>query len=192
MNQEVSSPKNSRQILYFDMDGVLVDFDKSYEKLTGGLSLRAYSKKVGDKPAHDIFLDAGTKYWADMDWVQGGRELFAAGERLFSNIWILSSAGTTSPELAKTVIQGKREWLQRHLPQIPMSKVLVVLGRHRKKEYAAKNAILIDDMPDTIESWNKRGGSGILHDFNNYKKSIEALEDLAEPIKLRELASRFV
>jgi 5'(3')-deoxyribonucleotidase len=172
------------------MDGVLVDFDKSYEQLTGGLSLRAYSKKVGDRKAHDIFLDAGTKYWADMDWVQGGRELLAAAERLFSNVWILSSAGTTNPELAKTVIQGKQEWLQRNVPSIPMSKVLIVLGRHRKKEYAQENAILVDDMPDTIESWNKRGGDGILHSHLTYKKSIEALEDLAKPIKLSELARR--
>jgi 5'(3')-deoxyribonucleotidase len=188
--QYVTEHKNSDAILYLDMDGVLVDFDKSYEQLTGGLSLRAYSKKVGDRKAHDIFLDAGTKYWADMDWVQGGRELLAAAERLFSNVWILSSAGTTNPELAKTVIQGKQEWLQRNVPSIPMSKVLIVLGRHRKKEYAQENAILVDDMPDTIESWNKRGGDGILHSHLTYKKSIEALEDLAKPIKLSELARR--
>jgi 5'(3')-deoxyribonucleotidase len=188
--QAVTENKNSDSILYLDMDRVLVDFDKSYEQLTGGLSLRAYSKKVGDRKAHDIFLEAGTKYWADMDWIQGGRELLAAAENLFSNVWILSSAGTTSPELAKTVIAGKQEWLKRHVPSIPMSKVLIVLGRHRKKEYAAKNAILVDDMPDTIESWNKKGGDGILHSHLTYKNSIEALEDLAKPIKLSELAKR--
>lgn len=188
----VTENKNNTAVLYLDMDGVLVDFDKSYEKLTGGLNLRDYSKKVGDRKAHDIFLDAGTKYWEDMDWIDGGQELLATAQRLFSNVWILSSAGTRSPELAATVIAGKREWLKRHIPSIPMSKVLIVLGRHRKKEYAAKNAILVDDMPDTIESWNKAGGDGILHSHLTYKKSIEALEDLAHPIKLSEIVRRVI
>ena len=180
MNQEVTTLKNNDQILYLDMDGVIVDFDKAYSKLAGGKSLQANSLAIGEKPARDKFLKAGTKFWSEMEWIQGGKELISTAEKHFSNVWILSSAGTINSKLAETVIQGKLEWLAKHIPSIPMSKVIVVLGRHRKKDYAVKNAILVDDMRDTIESWNVKGGNGILHDYRFYKNSIDALECLSQ------------
>jgi hypothetical protein len=51
---------------------------------------------------------------------------------------------------------------------------------------------LVDDLEDTIKSWDSRGGIGILHDFNNYQDTIDELEILSlsgHKIKLKELIS---
>ncbi len=170
--------KNTESILYLDMDGVLVDFDKGYAKIASGKTLKSVALESGETVARNTFLQAGASFWANLDWIQGGPELIKTAQKHFSNVWILSSAGTIKPELGKTVIQGKLEWLKKNVPSIPTSNVLIVYGKHRKKEYAAKNAILVDDMPDTIESWQNKGGNGILHSHHYYKKTIASLEDL--------------
>lgn len=161
------------------MDGVLVDFDKGYSKLVGGKSLKANSLENGEQSARDRFLQAGPQFWADLEWIDGGKEVLDTAQRLFTNVWILSSAGTTNEKLGQSVIKGKQEWLSKHIPSIPLSNVLIVYGKHRKKEYASRSRILVDDLPDTIASWTENHGIGILHSHTNYKKSIETLNGLA-------------
>lgn len=65
--------------------------------------------------------------------------------------------------------------------------IFIVGGKHRKQEYASRNGILVDDVASTIYQWNVKGGYGILHHSENYKKTLEELEDLANPIKLGEI-----
>jgi hypothetical protein len=35
--------------------------------------------------------------------------------------------------------------------------------RHQKQLFAGENRILIDDLANTIDEWNAKGGIGILH-----------------------------
>jgi hypothetical protein len=51
---------------------------------------------------------------------------------------------------------------------------------------------LVDDIEDTIKSWDSKGGIGILHDYTNYRVTIDELEILSNSghkIKLKELIS---
>jgi hypothetical protein len=78
------------------------------------------------------------------------------------------------------------------MPEMDPSKVFIVFGKHLKIGYARKNSILVDDVWVTIHNWNKAGGFGIHHNYNNYKKTIEDLEDISRPINLSEIAKRFL
>lgn len=184
--------KNTDYILYLDMDGVLVNFDGGFLKLTNGMDLKQFATAHGDSATCDKYLKAGIEWWANLEWIQGGQEIWKAANRLFSNVRILSSAGTTDPIKSEMVIKGKLGWLSRHLPSIPSEHVHIVLGKHRKQEYATTDTILVDDMATTIKEWNAKGGFGILHNNKTYKKSIEAMEEIAKPIKLSELAKRYL
>lgn len=172
------------------MDGVLVDFDNGYKKMTNGLDIKSFSELHGKDVAKNTFLTAGVKFWAGLDWIQGGREVFDTATKLFKTVKILSSAGTTDPEKGNMVIEGKREWLKKNIPSFPLQDAYIVGGRHLKQSYASKNSILVDDMAETIQQWNAAGGNGILHHASSYKKTIETLEDLSRPIKLTELVKR--
>jgi len=180
---------NKTYTVYLDMDGVLVDFQKSYNNLPGGTRIKSNSAEQDVSKAREKYLTAGPKFWADMDWIHGGKELFQVAAAQFQSIKILSSAGTTDIEKGKPVIEGKLQWLSRHLPSISRDNIHIVYGSHRKAEYATPNAILVDDLSSTIKAWNDKNGIGILHDAKYYKKSIDALEKLAKPIKLSELVS---
>lgn len=182
--------KNSEMTLYLDMDGVLVDFEAGYSKIARGMGIKEFSATFGEKEARNNYLNAGTEFWANLNWIHGGKELWNASSLLFERVCILSSAGTTDPQKATTVEAGKREWLRKNIPSVSQDNVFIVRGKHLKQNLAARNAILVDDLPSTIQTWNLRGGFGILHNAKNYKNTIEALEDISQPIRLQELVKR--
>lgn len=186
-----NATKNTEYVLYLDMDGVLVDFEGGYLKISSGLSLQEYANAYTIEDARQRYLDEGASFWANLGWIHGGKELWDAASRLFERVCILSSAGTTDEEKASIVAAGKREWLKNNIPSIPDNRIFIVPGKHRKQEYAAKDAILVDDVAATIKQWNANGGYGILHNSKNYKKTIEDLEDISRPMKLSEIVKRF-
>ena len=182
---------NTEYNLFLDMDGVIVDFDGGYEKLAHGLNAKDIASQYGEKTARDVYLEAGLHFWANLEWLYGGQELWEASNKLFQNIYILSSGGTTNPERAKMVETGKRLWLKKNIPNLTPENIIIVMGKHLKPDYATKTSILVDDVSITIRRCNDRGGYGILHNCNHYEKTIEELEDISRPIKLSELIKRF-
>jgi len=177
---------NETNKIYLDLDGVLVNFDKGYKKLSNDISLGEYAKLYGKQPAKEIFFNAGPKFWEDLEWISGGKELFNVTSDLFKQVFILSSTGTSDELKSKVVETGKRNWLKTHIPSIPSENIFVVRGRHRKQEHSTPNSILVDDMVDTVNSWNSLGGIGILHNSDNYQETIEELKllSLIKQVKL--------
>lgn len=172
------------------MDRVLVDFEGGFVKLSKGFKSSDLYKQYGDKAVQQYYLSAGPDFWADLDWIEGGRELWEVSRKLFRRVNILSSAGTADPEKGKPVIAGKKMWLKKHMPEMPDSNIFIVLGKHNKPNYATKESILVDDVSETIKKWNAKGGYGILHDAPHYKRTIETLEDIVRPLNLTEIIKR--
>lgn len=191
MATAVLQHKNEDMTVYLDMDGVLVNFNGGFKRLSSGLDLKGYAAAFGEPATRQRYLKAGEDFWAGLEWITGGEEVWNAASNLFERVCILSSAGTTDQEMGAVVEAGKRKWLHNHIPSLPPNRIFIVMGKHRKQEYATRDSILVDDASETIKQWNARGGYGILHNANNYKKSIEELEDLARPIKLSEIVKRF-
>jgi 5'(3')-deoxyribonucleotidase len=159
-----------KYIIFCDMDGVLVDFDKGYEELTGK------STKHVDSQDRDGFWNlfnnsleekgiSEYQYWADLDWQPGGQELWNYIKQYTPYIL---TAPTYNPESK----QGKREWVQR----LDGMKNIYFKPARFKQELSGKNRILIDDRADTINNWNTAGGIGILH--TSAANTIEQLKQL--------------
>lgn len=165
--------------IFCDMDGCLTNFNKGYKKLSNDISLGKYAELYGKQPAKDVFLNAGSKFWEDLEWIEGGKELFNAASSLFKHVCILSSTGTSDETKSKIVDAGKRNWLKVNIPSISPENIFIVKGRHLKQEHSNSNSILVDDLEDTVKSWNERGGVGIVHDYNNHQLTIEKLKELA-------------
>jgi len=164
---------------YLDLDGVLVNFSKGYKKLSNGMSIRRYLETHTKPEAKNLFLNAGTKFWEELEWIEGGKELYDTASRLYKCIKILSSTGTQDETKSKIVEEGKRNWIKQHIPTIQPKDIFIVRGRLHKKEHASPNAILVDDVMETIHDWNAAGGVGIHHDYKNYQLTIDKLERLA-------------
>jgi len=142
-----------KYIIFCDMDGVLVDFDKGYNNLTG-------------KPTNHNDVQDKYEYWVNLPWMSDGMILWNYIKKFTPYI-------LTAPSRDPGSKQGKIEWANR----LDGMKNIYFKPAYAKAEYSKKNRILIDDKSSTIEQWNQRGGIGILHtSTTNTIKQLQQLE----------------
>ena len=103
-----------------------------------------------------------SKFFSELKWMPGGKELWAFVNQHFIRVKILSALGKTD-KIDKKTSTGKREWLSHHIPSLTSDDIILVDNKHHKRRYCKPGDIIIDDTPIIIEEWNKKGGIGILH-----------------------------
>jgi len=155
--KEEETSSSPQYKIYCDMDGVLVDFDKGYNQLTGKPT--HHSDVQGKQDFWNTFRQgledkkmSEKDYWANLQWMPDGKELWDKIKPLNPT---LLSAPSRDPQSR----WGKRIWVKKNIPGTP----LILAAAEAKKNYAKKNAILIDDRVSNINDWNNAGGIGILH-----------------------------
>ena len=163
-NRIIEEIKPTKYTLYCDMDGVLCDFEKRFEDLTG-LSPNAFRDKHGLDEFWKLIDDDGVRFWVGMDWMPDGKQLW---DYIKPNVYSLLS----SPSYDNSSRLGKRLWVKKNIPGTK----LILAARKNKQDYSKKGAILIDDLKPTIDEWNAKGGIGILH--TSAASTIEQLKKL--------------
>lgn len=151
-------------MVYLDMDGVLCDFEKEFQKISHGVLPRDYEAEHSTKKYWNLVLEQGTGFWENMETTPDMIEL---KEYVFSNflkIGILSSS-SRKEHGSNIPTQGKMKFLRKHgfLTYIPKENVKIVDSAQQKKNYAWSNKILVDDYDKNIRAWKGAGGIGILH-----------------------------
>jgi FMN phosphatase YigB (HAD superfamily) len=148
--------------IFCDMDGVLVDFNKGYFKLTGH-QLDGVHRT--DTHFWDPINKAGYDFWINLEWMPDGKELWSYIEKYGPK---LLSAPSRQPDSRI----AKHDWVNRELPDVH----LILRSAKHKKDFASPTSILIDDRVDNIADWVGAGGIGILH--KNTEDTILQLKDL--------------
>ena len=136
--------------IYCDMDGVLADFERGYEELTG-IDLSSDSRPE-DKEFWDPISKAGVKFWAGLKWMSDGQELW-------NYIKPHTPKLLSAPSREESSRIGKYVWVKHKIPGTK----LILRYANKKKELASPTSILIDDRKANIDSWEVAGGIGILH-----------------------------
>ena len=148
-----------------DMDGVLVDFLGGACKFHGvtydGLPHNPYSQ-TEQKPweiegvfgmsPHKLWNPLGRDFWANLDPLPYCHEVVELLSERFGeeNICLL-----TSPIRTDGCIDGKMDWIRKHLPQF---KRRFLVGP--AKQFAASSShVLVDDRPKNIEEFKAVGGN---------------------------------
>ena len=140
--------------IYWDMDGVLCDFVKGAEKLTG--------KKIdvwaqGSKSEKWGQIKSKKDFWSTLPWNPGGKQLWTFLKRYDTEIL----SAYVEDIYDKNCIPGKKSWASRNLG-IASNKINLV-KRVQKQQFADKNSILIDDYEKNAREFTARGGIGIHH-----------------------------
>lgn len=168
-----------RYQLFVDLDGVLADFDRAVEKITGLRPSQQSPKAMWPRLART------PGFYANLPWMEDGPELWRRVAPLDPVILTgLPRGNWAEPQ--------KLEWCRREVgPEVP---VIACMSREKADkaaewllEHAAGNAagptagatpvpVLIDDRASLKERWEEAGGVFILH--TSAAESIAALEKL--------------
>ena len=151
--------KNTYKI-YVDMDGVLANFEKRFEDLAG-MGADEYKDKYGIKEFWNL-IDEKHKvsFWR-------GIEPMVDAEKLIDFVSNYDYELLTAPSVKKQSVIGKSLWVKdktgQLFPFLPKVNYKFAKDKHLIKPKLSEFDILIDDRQDTIDRWNRAGGTGILH-----------------------------
>jgi 5'(3')-deoxyribonucleotidase len=147
--------------IFFDLDGVLADFDRGVIEL-------AHSQ-VLDQASEDFVRE--DKMWSDISKVPHfyfNLSPMPGALKMFNEVYaeygdrveILSGI----PKPRRGVVDAAEDKIRwSHLYLSPNIKVNIVFKEQKKNFCSGIDCILIDDLNANIESWKNSGGIGILH-----------------------------
>ena len=163
MNEQEGEQKYK---IYCDMDGVICDFDKRFEQVSGGISPRQYEDQNGKEAFWDLIDNqTGVKFWVGMPWMPNGKQLWDYIKKYTPTL-------LSAPSRQNESRLGKRLWVRNNIPGTK----LILASAQNKQNYSGTNRILIDDRPSNIEQWKSAGGIGIL--FISTEQTIKELQKL--------------
>ena len=144
--------------IYCDMDGVLCDFDKQFEKYFK-MTPEEYKEKVGKKEFYKAISEKGEEYWNTMDWMPEGKKLW---DKIKNHSPII----VTSPGTFSGAKEGKLIWIEKNLKPAPKAVKFEQAGEKQnvlqgKSEEEIKKSVLIDDYDKNIDAWKAAGGKTI-------------------------------
>jgi FMN phosphatase YigB (HAD superfamily) len=149
--------------IYCDLDGVLADFDRGYQELTGINTQQANLN--GTESFWEPINKAGAPFWIKLKWMVDGKKLWEYIKK--HNPTLLSA-----PSREESSRMGKRIWVKQKLPETK----LILEYAEKKQNHASYNSILIDDRKKNIEQWIAAGGIGIFH--TSTEETIKQLKKL--------------
>ena len=143
-------------IIYLDMDGVLTDFNKEYERMFGARPEEGWRRNKHFWSNWDTFIESGG--FKRLDKHKDADKLLQYVHELRVPVEILTSSGGEKHH--DEVTRQKIIWLCDN--SIPY-KANVVPGGSKKAMFAKPWHILIDDTERVVENYRKAGGTAILH-----------------------------
>ncbi len=159
-------PVNGR--IYFDMDGVLADFDRGLREMCG-----MEPQEQGNDAVDDMVfaaVRAVPHFYLNLKPVEGMLELFGEVRSAYGGrVEILTGV----PSARRGIVDAssdKVEWVGRYLGK---DVVVHTVARKEKRDYA-EGCILIDDFEKNIGEWKAAGGEGVL--FTSVQSARETLK----------------
>ena len=160
--------------IYFDMDGVLADFDRGIKEL-GKIAKVDQSKATS--ATDDALWDAVrsvVNFYDKLEPVSGSVEMFKKLYSIYGDKCEILSAVPKPHRNIPSAREDKIKWVRRVLSD---QVVINLVYRAEKQDFVkGKGCILIDDYQINIDEWNEAGGTGIL--FESVDKVLEKLKEL--------------
>ena len=162
--------------IYFDMDGVLADFERGVRELCG-LEPISQNVKDNDSTEEDNMWRAIKEvghFYNKLEFMPGAKEMFdAVYGRYGDKCEILT--GIPKPKRGiESSGEDKKAWMKRLLSSD--IKVNIVYREEKQRFCTGKDCILIDDLEKNIKEWEAMRGTGVLN--ITAPKTLERLKEL--------------
>ena len=148
--------------IYFDMDGVLADFEKGIRELCHMEPQSQNGKR--SKKLDDLMWETIREvdhFYDRLDLLPGAKELF---DTVYGKYGDRCEILTGIPREERGIVTAKDDkisWTRRLLSETV--KVQTVCRKHKINFCTGPETILIDDREKTITEWQEKGGTAILH-----------------------------
>lgn len=160
--------------VYFDMDGVLADFDRGLIELCKLQPLDQATKTEEDDDRMWAGVKAAGHFYDKLEFMPGAKEMFdTIRDKYGLGVEILS--GIPKPRRGiETAGEDKISWAHRLLAED--LKVNIVYREEKKNYVTGPDCVLIDDLEKNINEWEQCGGTGIL--FTSAADVIKRINEL--------------
>lgn len=155
--------------IYFDMDGVLADFEKKY--------YQHFDTHIDSTPDHILWnnIKKIEDFWLNLDEIEGSRNIWDfAHLQPKTEIEILSAPSRHD----ERSLPQKNAWLDQKYPKHTFKRNFV--RARDKQKFANSKSILIDDMKRNTDQFISAGGKSIL--FNNSNQVLEDLKKVLDEL----------
>ena len=157
---------SNQTIIYFDMDGVIADFNTRYiiqSYIKGNYPSLYDFGKLSKEDKYEIKEELFTyEFFRNMPPLSKGLELLKYYQKNYPNVVILSAIGSSSH--SDEIERAKREWLKEHVGNITAHFVNKTEDKFNiTKLYPSfSNHLLVDDRTKAVDPWIAKGGIGVL------------------------------
>ena len=162
--------------IYFDMDGVLADFERGVREICG-IEPPDQNAKHHDPGSDDEMwekINLAGHFYDRLELMPGAKEMFDAVYGKYGDKCEILT-GIPKPKRGITTSgEDKTNWTHRLLS--PDIKVNIVFREDKPQYCTGKGCILIDDMERNIRDWNEMGGTGIQN--ISAEKTMETLKEM--------------
>ena len=161
--------------IYFDLDGVMADFERGVFELCG---LDPFSHEDDHVAGFDDNMWEKIKaighFYDKLELMPGAKELFDDLYAKYGDKCEILS-GIPKPKRGITTAgEDKRNWVRRMLSKDV--RVNIVYKEDKPDYCTGRDCILIDDLPANIIAWEKMGGTGIIN--TGAEDTREALQEM--------------
>lgn len=149
------------EMIYFDMDGVLADFDRGVRELCG---MEAFDQGGRSPAENDIMWDAIRKvdhFYDRLELMPGAKEMFDAVYGVYGDRCEILTGIPKEKRGIVTAAEDKISWMKRILSD--KVKVNICYRAEKIDRCTGPETVLIDDLKKNIDEWQEAGGTGILH-----------------------------
>jgi mitochondrial fission protein ELM1 len=169
--EEADKPAPLQIQCYVDMDGVLVNMNKGFKKISGGFTpedLHTSPELKGDKKAAKKkfwqLINNTPNFWLNLEPMPDAKVLWDFIKDNFKTPpAVILSAGQGAD-----IAQQKTAWIRKNID--PSVKVIIASVGEKKPEYILPSKgrvtnVLVDDMEKNITAWDNQAAHriGILH-----------------------------
>lgn len=172
--------------IYFDMDGVLADFDCAARRFNMSGNLNKSSRNLSSDAQLQKFarwrvIESDRNFWADIPVMDGIFALLDVASK-YGDLFVLSSAPSAKNfaggvAYVDFVESQKRAWIAHHMSMcFDAAHVIITRIAKEKRVPPTQNDILIDDRIENVADWIAAGGRGIV--FTSAAQAIQAIKDL--------------
>lgn len=145
--------------IYLDLDGVVFDFMKKANEITGLTETEINTSKDAKRQfwKHiNAHVKSGKKFFEDLELFDDAQELW---DYVAKHDHVVCTAIGNIPNAGIE----KRNAVRKHFGHEAANKAHLVRHSEDKAQFATPTSILIDDRTKSINPWVAAGGIGILH-----------------------------